>query len=183
MMNRTLAAATLIALAACSNKPKDDAPVMDSTAPAAAPAMSGEAAIAPKDIIETALAAGTFNTLSKALTEAGLIETLKGSGPYTVLAPSDEAFAKIPPKDLDALLANKDQLTKLLKYHVISGNVASADVAGMTEATTIEGAKIKVKVVDGKVTLNGNAHVTSPDIAASNGTIHVIDAVLMPPKK
>ena len=183
MMNRTLTAATLLVLAACSNKARDDAAKMDSAAPAAAPAMVGDAATAPKDIIETAATAGTFNTLAKALTAAGLVETLKGAGPYTVLAPTDEAFAKIPPKDLDALLANKEMLTKVLKYHVISGNVPSAQVASMTEATTLEGGKLEIKVVDGKVMLNGKVQVTSPDIAASNGTIHVINTVLMPPKK
>jgi uncharacterized surface protein with fasciclin (FAS1) repeats len=183
MMTRTLSAATLLVLAACSNKPKDDAARMDSTAPAAAPAMVGDAASAPKDLIETAASAGSFNTLEKALTAAGLVETLKGAGPYTVLAPTDEAFAKIPQKDLDALLANKELLTKVLKYHVIAGNVPSSQVASMTEATTLEGGKIDIKVVSGKVTLNGKADVTSPDIAASNGTIHVINTVLMPPKK
>jgi uncharacterized surface protein with fasciclin (FAS1) repeats len=183
MMNRTLATLALYALAACSGKGRDDAAVrVDSAAPAAAPAPS-DAALAPKDIIETAAVAGTFNTLTKALTDAGLIETLKGSGPYTVLAPSDEAFAKLPKKELDALLADKAKLTRLLKYHVLSGNVTSTQVATMTEATTLEGGKLAIAVVNGKVTLNGKSTVTSPDISASNGTIHVIDAVLMPPKK
>lgn len=183
MMNRTLTAATLLVLAACSNKAKDEAARMDSAAPAAAPSTVGEAATAPKDIIEIAASAGTFNTLAKALTAAGLVETLKGAGPYTVLAPTDEAFAKIPQKDLDALLANREMLTKVLKYHVIAGNVPSSQVATMTEATTLEGGKIAIKVVNGKVILNGKADVTSPDIAAANGTIHVINTVLMPPKK
>jgi uncharacterized surface protein with fasciclin (FAS1) repeats len=183
MTNRTLvAAAGLLVLGACSNKPKDDAAKMDSAAPAAAPAMAEPAATAPKDIIETAAAAGTFNTLAKALTAAGLVETLKGAGPFTVLAPTDEAFAKIPQKDLDALLANKEELAKVLKYHVISGNVPSSQVTTMTEATTLEGGKVTIKVTDGKVTLNGKSVVTSADIAASNGVIHVIDTVLMPPK-
>lgn len=183
MMNRTLGFATMIALAACSGKPKDSAATLDSAAPAAAPSMVGDAAMAPKDLIETAASAGSFNTLAKALTAAGLVETLKGAGPYTILAPTDEAFAKIPQKDLDALLANKEELTKVLKYHVISGNVPSSQVATMTDAATLEGSKITIKVVDGKVTLNGKADVTSPDIIASNGTIHVINTVLMPPKK
>ncbi|MBC7844446.1 MAG: fasciclin domain-containing protein [Gemmatimonadaceae bacterium] len=156
---------------------------MDSAAPAAAPAMAGDAAMAPKDLIETAASAGSFNTLAQALNAAGLVETLKGAGPYTILAPTDEAFAKIPQKDLEALLANKEELTKVLKYHVISGNVPSSEVATMTDATTLEGSKITIKAVDGKVTLNGKADVTSPDITASNGTIHVINTVLMPPKK
>ena len=183
MTNRTLAAATLLVLGACSTKAKtaDAVAKMDSTA--TAPAMAVPSSTAPKDIIETATAAGTFNTLAKALTAAGLVETLKGAGPFTVLAPTDEAFAKIPAKDLEALLANKEQLTKVLQYHVIAGNVPSADVAKMTEATTLEGAKVMIKVVDGKVVLNGTSTVTSPDITASNGTIHVINTVLMPPKK
>jgi len=185
MLNRTLAAATLIVLGACSNKPKDDtAAKMDSTATAASPAMATPSSpTAAKDIIETAAAAGTFNTLAKALTAAGLVETLKGTGPYTVLAPTDEAFAKIPAKDLDALMANKEELTKVLKYHVLTGNVPSSQVATMTEATTLEGGKIMIKSVDGKVVINGTSTVTSPDISASNGTIHVVNTVLMPPKK
>lgn len=184
MTNRSIAAvAALLALAACSNKAKEDAAKMDSAAPAAAPAMAGPAPMAPRDLIETAAAAGTFSTLGKALTAAGLDETLKGAGPYTILAPTDEAFARIPQKDLDALMANKEQLAKVLKYHVINGNVSSSQIAKMTEATTLEGGKIAIKVVDGKVMLNGQAAVTSPDIAASNGTIHVINTVLMPPKK
>jgi uncharacterized surface protein with fasciclin (FAS1) repeats len=185
MLNRTLAAATLIVLGACSNKPKDDtAAKMDSTATAGSPAMATPSSpTAAKDIIETAAAAGTFNTLAKALTAAGLVETLKGTGPYTVLAPTDEAFAKIPAKDLDALMANKEELTKVLKYHVLTGNVPSSQVATMTEATTLEGGKIMIKAVDGKVVINGTSTVTSPDISASNGTIHVVNTVLMPPKK
>ena len=182
MMHRTLGALTLAALAACSSAKKDDAAAMDSAAPAAAPA-AAEAAPAPKDIIETAVAAGTFNTLAKALTAAGLVETLKGAGPFTVLAPTDEAFAKIPAKDLEALLADKAALTKVLTYHVISGNVPASQVTTLTEATSLEGSKISIKVVDGKVVLNGASTVVTPDVAASNGVIHVIDTVIMPPKK
>ena len=181
-MHRTLGALTLAALAACSSAKKDDAAAMDSAAPAAAPA-AAEAAPAPKDIIETAVAAGTFNTLAKALTAAGLVETLKGAGPFTVLAPTDEAFAKIPAKDLEALLADKAALTKVLTYHVISGNVPASQVTTLTEATSLEGSKISIKVVDGKVVLNGASTVVTPDVAASNGVIHVIDTVIMPPKK
>ncbi len=140
------------------------------------------AATGAKDIVETAVAAGTFNTLAKALTAAGLVETLKGAGPYTVLAPTDEAFAKIPAKDLEALLADKAALTKVLTYHVIAGNVPSSQVTTLTEAATVEGSKVMIKVVDGKVVLNGKSTVTAVDVAASNGVIHVIDTVLMPPK-
>ncbi len=181
MMHRTLGVAALAVLAACAGEKKDEtAAAMDSAAPAAASAMDSSAM--SKDIVETAVAAGTFNTLAKALTEAGLIETLKGPGPFTVLAPTDEAFAKIPAKDLEALLANKEELTKVLTYHVISGSVPSTQVSTMTEATSVEGRKIAIKVVDGKVMLNGSATVTSADIATKNGVIHVIDTVLMPPK-
>ena len=184
MMNRTMGAFALVALAACSPEKKDDAAAADSAAPAAAmtetPAAS---ATAPKDIIETAVAAGTFNTLAKALTAAGLVETLKGTGPFTVLAPTDEAFAKIPAKDLEALLADKAALTKVLTYHVIAGNHPASEVTTMTEAATVEGSKVQIKVVDGKVQLNGKTMVTTADVPASNGVIHVIDTVLMPPKK
>jgi len=135
-----------------------------------------------KDIIETAASAGTFNTLARALTAAGLVETLKGPGPFTVLAPTDEAFAKIPAKDLDALLADKNKLAAVLKYHVISGNVPSSQVTTMSEAETLEGSKATIKVVDGKVVINGTSTVTGADVKASNGVIHVINTVLMPPK-
>jgi uncharacterized surface protein with fasciclin (FAS1) repeats len=182
MMHRTLTALTLVSLAACTGAKKDDAAVVDS---AAVPAMAAPSATpgAPKDIIETAVAAGTFNTLAKALTAAGLIETLKGAGPYTVLAPTDAAFAKIAPKDLEALLADKAALTKVLTYHVIAGNVPASTVTTLTEATSLEGSKIAIKVVDGKVMLNESTAVTATDVPASNGVIHVIDTVLMPPKK
>ncbi len=183
MMHRTLGAITLAALAACSPAKKDEAPAADSTAMAAPAATPDAAAPAPKDIIETAVAAGSFNTLAKALTAAGLIETLKGTGPFTVLAPTDEAFAKIPAKDLEALLADKAALTKVLTYHVIAGNVPASQVTTLTEATSLEGSKIAIKVVDGKVMLNGTATVVTPDVAASNGVIHIIDTVIMPPKK
>jgi len=186
MMHRTIGALTLAVFAACSTEKKDDAAAMDSAAPAAA--MTDTAAVAaaaagPKDIVETAVANGSFNTLATALTAAGLIETLKGPGPFTVLAPTDAAFAKIPEKDLQALLADKAALTKVLTYHVIAGNVPSTQVVTMMDAATVEGGKIEIKVVDGKVVINGNSTVTTADVAASNGVIHVIDTVLMPPKK
>ena len=166
-------------LAACSGEKSEDAM---SAADSVAAAPLADAPV-PKDIVETAIAAGTFNTLAKALTAAGLVETLKGAGPFTVLAPTDEAFAKIPAKDLDALLADKAALTKVLTYHVISGNVPASTVTTLTEATSLEGSMIAIKVVDGKVMLNGASQVTATDIAASNGVIHVINTVLMPPKK
>ena len=184
MAHRTFAVASLLVLAACSGEKKDGAAVDSAAAPAAATMDSAPAAAAgTKDIVETAIAAGTFNTLAKALTAAGLVETLKGTGPFTVLAPTDEAFAKIPAKDLEALLADKAALTKVLTYHVIPGSVPASQVTTLTEATTVEGSKISIKVVDGKVELNGTSTVTATDIPASNGVIHVINTVLMPPKK
>ncbi len=177
MIRRTAGALSIAFLAACGGEKPEAAPQLDS-ATAVAPAD----AAAPKDIIETAAAAGTFNTLATALTAAGLVETLKGAGPFTVLAPTDEAFAKIPAKDLEALLADKEALTKVLTYHVIAGNVPASSVTTMTEATSLEGSTIAIKVVDGKVMLNDASEVTATDIAASNGVIHVINTVLMPKK-
>lgn len=134
-----------------------------------------------QNIIDTAVSAGTFNTLATALTAAGLIDTLKGEGPFTVLAPTDEAFAKIPQADLEALLADKAQLSTVLTYHVIAGNVPASIVTTLTEAETVEGSDVLIEVVDGGVVLNGSSNVTATDIAATNGVIHVIDTVLMPP--
>jgi len=185
MIRRTLTVGTLLVLSACASKDKDEVAMREDSANAAATAPSMEALPAPgapKDIIETAAAAGTFNTLAQALTAAGLVETLKGAGPFTVLAPTDEAFAKIPAQQLQALLADKEQLTKVLKYHVISGNVPSSQVSTMKDAKTLEGADVKITLVDGKVVLNGVSTVTAADVAASNGVIHVINTVLMPPK-
>jgi uncharacterized surface protein with fasciclin (FAS1) repeats len=136
-----------------------------------------------KDIIDTAVAAGTFKTLATALTAAGLIDTLKGAGPFTVLAPTDDAFAKIPAADLEALLADKEKLTAVLTYHVVAGKVPASVVVTLHEAVTVEGGKMTIATADGKVTLNGSSHVTATDIEASNGVIHVIDTVLMPPAK
>jgi uncharacterized surface protein with fasciclin (FAS1) repeats len=131
-----------------------------------------------KDIVDTAIGAGSFNTLVAAVTEAGLVETLKGEGPFTVFAPTDEAFAKIPEADLNALLADKEALTKVLTYHVVSGKVMAADVAGMESATTVEGSMISIDTSDGvKV---DEATVVQADIETSNGVIHVIDTVIMP---
>ena len=131
-----------------------------------------------KDIVDTAVAAGSFNTLAKALTEAGLVETLKGKGPFTVFAPTDEAFAKIPKATLEGLLADKEKLTQVLTYHVVAGKVMAADVVKLKTATTVEGSKVKIKSKSG-VTIN-NAKVVKADVEATNGVIHVIDTVLLP---
>jgi uncharacterized surface protein with fasciclin (FAS1) repeats len=138
-------------------------------------------AAAPKDIVDTAVAAGQFKTLAAALKAAGLIETLKGEGPFTVFAPTDEAFAKLPAGTVEMLLKpeNKEKLTAILTYHVVAGKVLAKDVVKMDSAKTVEGSEIKIKVKDGKVWVD-DAGVTKTDIACSNGVIHVIDAVIMP---
>jgi len=132
-------------------------------------------------IIDVAVANGQFKTLVKALTAAGLVNTLQGAGPFTVFAPTDEAFAKLPAGTLDGLLKDVPKLTALLKYHVLAGKVAATDVVKLNgkTATTLNGKGIKVST-QGGVKLNGEVDVTKTDIAASNGLIHVIDSVLLP---
>jgi uncharacterized surface protein with fasciclin (FAS1) repeats len=148
--------------------------------PGAVAAQEAQGYEAPKaDIVETAVAAGSFNTLATALEAAGLVETLKGEGPFTVFAPTDEAFAKLPAGTLESLLADKEKLTQILTYHVVAGKVGSAEVAGMTSAKTVNGQELKIAAADGKVTV-GKATVTQADVPASNGVIHVIDTVLLP---
>lgn len=134
-----------------------------------------------KDIVDTAVAAGQFKTLAAALQAAGLVETLKGAGPFTVFAPTDEAFAKLPAGTVEDLLKpeNKAKLTAILTYHVVPGKVMAADVVKVTEAKTVQGGSIKVSAMGGQVMVD-NAHVVKTDIAASNGVIHVIDAVILP---
>lgn len=136
---------------------------------------------APADIVDTAVAAGSFNTLATALKAAGLVETLKGPGPFTVFAPTDEAFAKLPAGTLESLLKpeNKAKLAGILTYHVVAGKVMAADVVKLTGAKTVNGQSVKITVDGGKVKVDG-ANVVKTDIAASNGVIHVIDAVLLP---
>ncbi|GIW34795.1 fasciclin domain-containing protein [Meiothermus sp.] len=121
-----------------------------------------------------------FSTLLAAVQAAGLAQTLSGPGPFTVFAPTNEAFAKIPKADLDKLLADKAALTKVLTYHVVAGRVPSSQVVTLKEAKTVEGQNVTIAVKDGKVVLNGNSTVTAVDIQASNGIIHVIDTVLLP---
>ncbi len=139
-----------------------------------------------KDIVDTAVAAGSFETLATALTKAELVDTLKGDGPFTVFAPTDDAFAELPAGTLDGLLADKEKLAGILTYHVVSGKVMAADVATMDgkSVETVAGEMLTVKVADGKVMLMDGAgntiNVVKTDIAASNGVIHVIDGVLMP---
>ena len=135
-----------------------------------------------QDIVDTAVSAGQFKTLAAALGAAGLVETLKGAGPFTVFAPTDDAFAKLPAGTVEELLKpeNKSKLTAILTYHVVAGNVMAADVVKLTEAKTLNGMMVKVKV-NGDIVMINDATVTSADIAASNGVIHVIDSVLLPP--
>jgi uncharacterized surface protein with fasciclin (FAS1) repeats len=132
-----------------------------------------------KDIVDTAVAAGSFKTLATALQAAGLVETLKGKGPFTVFAPTDQAFAKIPKADLDALLKDKAKLTRVLTYHVVAGQVMAADVAKLKQAKTVEGQSVKIDASASGVTVDG-AKVVKADVAASNGVIHVIDSVILP---
>lgn len=135
-----------------------------------------------KDIVTTAVDAGVFKTLATALTEAGLIETLQGKGPFTVFAPTDDAFAKLPKGTVEGLLKDKEALKKVLLYHVVSGQVMSNDVVKLSDATTVEGSKVKIKVKDGSVMIN-DAKVTKADVKTSNGVIHIIDTVILPPSK
>ncbi|MFO7478119.1 MAG: fasciclin domain-containing protein [Methyloceanibacter sp.] len=145
-------------------------------------AASSSAYAADKDIVDTAVAAGQFKTLAAALTAAGLVDTLKGPGPFTVFAPTDAAFAKLPAGTVDTLLKpeSKANLTAILTYHVVAGKVMAADVVKLKEAKTVNGAMVAVKVDGGNVMIS-NAKVTTADIAASNGVIHEIDTVLLPP--
>ena len=139
------------------------------------------ASAGPQNIVATAVSAGDFKTLAAALQAAGLVETLEGPGPFTVFAPTDAAFAKLPAGTLQDLLKpeNKEKLISILKYHVVAGDVTSKEVVKLKEAKTLEGQDLKIKVENGKVVIN-NADVVKPDIQCSNGVIHVIDEVLLP---
>lgn len=145
--------------------------------------MSGvvaQASSAPANtIVDVAVGAGNFKTLVAAVQAAGLVETLKGAGPFTVFAPTDEAFAKLPPGTVEALLKDKAKLAAILTYHVVSGAVGSDQVVKLKSAKTVNGKDVSIMVMNGKVMV-GNAHVITTDIKASNGVIHVIDAVLLP---
>lgn len=165
----TSVAALTFAVAACST----------AASPSPSPAPSQEAAMG--DIVATADAAGSFKTLLAAATAAGLVETLQGEGPFTVFAPTDEAFAALPAGTLDGLLADPEALKAILLYHVVSGAVTADQVVGMTSADSVEGSPIAIAVKDGKVFLNDAAQVTATDIKAANGVIHVIDQVILPP--
>jgi uncharacterized surface protein with fasciclin (FAS1) repeats len=130
------------------------------------------------DIVDTAVNAGSFSTLVAGIKAAGLVETLKGAGPFTVFAPTDEAFAKLPDGTVDALLKDIPKLKQILTYHVVSGKVMAVDVVKLKSATTVEGSDVKIDASNG-VKVNDST-VTTPDVAADNGVIHIIDTVLLP---
>jgi uncharacterized surface protein with fasciclin (FAS1) repeats len=169
-MKRFRFAGVLVALAlvaaACGG---DDADQTTTTAPPA-PEVG--------NIVDVATEAGSFGTLLAAADAAGLVETLQGEGPYTVFAPTDDAFAALGQETIDSLLEQPEALSEILLYHVISGQVLAADVIGLTSADTVQGDAISIEVVDGGVVLNGSVNVVTTDILASNGVIHVIDAVI-----
>ena len=177
-----------LALGACSAPPTPTPPAPPSSAPMTAAATTPAPKPATPDIVDTAVAAGSFKTLAAALTAAGLVDTLKGPGPFTVFAPTDDAFAKLPAGTVDTLLKEpKGKLSEILKYHVVSGKVMAADVVTMNgkKVKTVQGAEFTIEVKDGKVALVDGAgnriNVIKTDVVASNGVIHVIDGVLMPP--
>jgi transforming growth factor-beta-induced protein len=149
--------------------------------PAACSSQSNATQPAPKDIVQTAVDAGTFNTLVAAVKAAGLVETLQGQGPFTVFAPTDAAFAKLPAGTVESLLANPQKLAAILTFHVVPGKVLAADIvkANGAKPKTVNGQSLDVVVRDGKVLVNGG-NVIQADVAASNGVIHVIDTVLIP---
>jgi uncharacterized surface protein with fasciclin (FAS1) repeats len=172
-----LVAAGLV-LGACGSSDSDSSGSAATTATPAAAATTAAAAAAEKDIVDTAVAAGSFKTLAALLTTAGLVDTLKGPGPFTVFAPTDEAFAKVDKATLDKLGANVAALKQVLTYHVVAGKVMAADVkAGKVKM--VEGSEATITVEGGKVMID-KANVTKTDIAAKNGVIHVIDAVILP---
>ena len=138
-------------------------------------------AAAKKDIVDTAVAAGDFKTLAAALQAAGLVDTLKGPGPFTVFAPTDEAFAKLPAGTVEELLKpeNKEKLVGILTYHVVPGKIMAKDVVSLTSAKTVNGQSLTISTQNGAVMVD-KARVVKTDIAASNGVIHVIDTVILP---
>lgn len=137
-----------------------------------------------KDIVDTAIEAGSFKTLVAAVQAAELVNTLKGKGPFTVFAPTDEAFAKLPKSTLADLLKpeNKKKLQAILTYHVVAGKVMAADVVKLSSAKTVQGSDIKIEIKDGSVILNGNSKVITTDVETSNGVCHIIDTVILPPQ-
>jgi uncharacterized surface protein with fasciclin (FAS1) repeats len=174
-----LTAATTLALGSIGYAAWTSTANEASTAPLAAARET--AAAAEKDIVDTAVAAGKFKTLAAALQAAGLVETLKGDGPFTVFAPTDDAFAKLPEGTVASLLKpeNKEKLKGILTYHVAAAKAMSSDLSDGQDVKTVNGKSVKVRI-DGKTVMVGDAKVVKADVAASNGVIHVIDTVLMP---
>jgi len=169
--------------AAAAEEAMTEEPVVEEmvTEEPAAEASSAEATMEMADIVDTAVAAGSFNTLVAAVQAAGLVDALKGDGPFTVFAPTDEAFAKLPAGAVDALLADPSgDLTQILLYHVVPGKVMAADLSDGLEAATLQGDKVTFKLSDGGAMVN-DANIVATDIETSNGVIHVIDSVIMPP--
>lgn len=140
-----------------------------------------EERVEERDIVDVAVAAGEFSTLAAALDAADLVSTLKGQGPFTVFAPTDEAFERLPEGTVESLLKpeNRQRLIEILTYHVVSGKVMAAEVVNLSDAATVNGATVAIKVVDGDVMIN-EAKVVTADVVASNGVIHVIDTVILP---
>jgi len=168
MIKRILPAAAIVLLLACTVLAAEN----ETTASAANETQM--------NIVETAIAAGEFNTLVQAVEAAGLADTLSSAGPFTVFAPTDEAFAKVPKEQLDALMGNRAALTAVLTYHVVPGEVLSSDLSNGMKVKSIEGQYLTINITDAGVMVN-DAKVIQPDIMASNGVIHAVDAVLMPP--
>ena len=153
--------------------------VMAVTAGGFASSASAASAAQEADIVDTAIAAGSFKTLTKLLKRAGLVDALRAPGPYTVFAPTDAAFAKVPKRKLNALLDNRRKLKSVLLYHVAAGSLPASEVVKRSSVKTLNGKKVRVRVEDDNVFLN-RARVTTPDVMASNGVIHVINRVLIP---
>ena len=169
-------AAVGLSVAACGGN--DEATSEGAAAPAPPAAATMEETM-QENIVETAVAAGDFTTLTSLVEEAGLAETLSGDGPFTVFAPTDEAFAQVPQETLDALAADPDALRAVLLYHVVDGEARASDVAGLTSAETLNGESVALETADGSVKVD-DATVVQADVSASNGVIHVIDTVLIP---
>lgn len=174
-----IAGFSVMALTACNNGETKTAetPAVDTVKEVMAPTA------APKDVVDIAIGSPDHTTLVAAVTAAGLVETLKGAGPFTIFAPTNAAFAALPAGTVDGLLKpeSKDALTKILTYHVVAGAVKAADLKDGQKVKTLQGEELTVSIKDGKVMING-ANVTAADLTGSNGVVHVIDAVLMPKK-
>jgi transforming growth factor-beta-induced protein len=185
-------AALAVVLAACTSTAASPSPAPVTAAPVTpAPSTEAPATSAPSmpaaspspelgDIVATADGAGTFTTLLAAAQAAGLVETLQGDGPFTVFAPTDDAFAALPEGTLDSLLADPEGLKQILLYHVVPGAVKADEVVNLTSVDSVEGSPIAIAVKDGNVVLNDAAQVVATDVMASNGVIHVIDQVILP---